>query len=295
MMKLTQQFDETRKLWTMQWGERRVLEYIYADEQDPNPSFRRVATPAGHELALYRPWDHPWHLGLFFSWKYINGLNFWESWHHGQRNVAVTRSFAPLSGSHAEPGFVQSLDYVAHDGNTLLREVRSVEVQEVDLNSYAIVWTGRFRAGPDTDRVELNRTEVTPKSPWGGYAGLAFRLARTFLEPIITTDAGRLKAEEAHNRSFAWCDYSGKVDGFLDPQYAGVAFVDDPRNPRHPSPMLTYDYKDMQFLQAALLQNEPLILQSGEDLTLRYVIYVHDGSADASTIAKLQDSCTERL
>ena len=29
-------------------------------------------------LTCVSPPDHPWHLGLWFSWKYINGVNYWE-------------------------------------------------------------------------------------------------------------------------------------------------------------------------------------------------------------------------
>ena len=29
-------------------------------------------------LSCESPSDHTWHLGLWFSWKFINGLNYWE-------------------------------------------------------------------------------------------------------------------------------------------------------------------------------------------------------------------------
>ena len=45
----------------------------------------RFGRPYFHPLCLNNsiltcasPPDHPWHLGLWFSWKFINGVNYWE-------------------------------------------------------------------------------------------------------------------------------------------------------------------------------------------------------------------------
>ena len=43
-----------------------------------HPWFHPLATPSGVEITRNRPWDHPWHRGLWFSWKYVNGVNFWN-------------------------------------------------------------------------------------------------------------------------------------------------------------------------------------------------------------------------
>ncbi len=42
------------------------------------PFFHPVATPDGVTITALSPQDHPWHLGLWHSWKFINGLNYWE-------------------------------------------------------------------------------------------------------------------------------------------------------------------------------------------------------------------------
>ena len=44
----------------------------------PKPHFHPVALPDGRVLTWDRPPDHVWHHGLWFSWKFINGLNYWE-------------------------------------------------------------------------------------------------------------------------------------------------------------------------------------------------------------------------
>ncbi len=40
--------------------------------------FHPVYSPDGTLLTAEAPKDHPWHLGLWFCWKYINGLNYWK-------------------------------------------------------------------------------------------------------------------------------------------------------------------------------------------------------------------------
>ncbi|MBO9599457.1 MAG: PmoA family protein [Cohnella sp.] len=283
-MNLHIRYDQDQALWQLSSDSGILLEYIHGEADDPNPSFRQVKTPEGHAIALYRPWDHPWHPGLFFSWKYLNGLNFWESMHAGQRNVAVTERFLPVEGR--EPGFRQRIAYVTHMGEALLREERTVSVVPLpESDGYLIRWHSEF--APVSGDVTLDRTEATEQSPWGGYAGLSCRMARNYLGPDITTDEGALRAEEAHGRPFRWCDYSGKLDGYLEKRRAGVCLMDAPGNPRHPTRMLTYDYKDMQFLHAAFLYGEPYTLRAGETLTLDYGIFVHDGGAVPATLERI--------
>ena len=55
-----------------------VIWQIVADPAQGKPYFHPLATPGGTLLTDLRPTDHPWHRGLWFSWKFINGLNYWE-------------------------------------------------------------------------------------------------------------------------------------------------------------------------------------------------------------------------
>ena len=88
----------------------------------------------------------------------------------------------------------------------------------------------------------------------------------------------------------AWCDVSGPITGaaltgrsldqepgdtLLD-RLAGVAILDHPANPRHPTPWYTGSGAG-NFLNAALLFHEPMTLGAGAALTLHYRVLVHDG------------------
>lgn len=43
------------------------------------PFFHPLTLPGGRTLTAARPADHVWHLGYWFSWKFINGVNYWGS------------------------------------------------------------------------------------------------------------------------------------------------------------------------------------------------------------------------
>ena len=42
------------------------------------PFFDPVSVAGGPSLTWARPPDHAWHYGLWFSWKFVNGVNYWE-------------------------------------------------------------------------------------------------------------------------------------------------------------------------------------------------------------------------
>ena len=48
------------------------------DKAEGKPYFHPLSTMDGSVLTGLRPEDHPWHRAVWLSWKYINGLNYWE-------------------------------------------------------------------------------------------------------------------------------------------------------------------------------------------------------------------------
>ncbi|GAB2539067.1 DUF6807 family protein [Gracilibacillus alcaliphilus] len=262
---------ENAGLWEVKYNDETLLEYVFNEPEDINPAFRLVKTFNGHLITLYRPWDHPWHPGLFFSWKYINGFNFWEAAYHGEQNKIISEYFTPIN---KDIGFEQGLVYIDQTGNKLLNEHRKIHIEK-SKDGYFIDWEAAFQ--PIEQDVMLDRTKNTVKAPWGGYAGLSCRLNRNFLNPVITADLGEFTADVAFAKKFKWCDYSGKLDGFTKDLWAGICLIESNQNIRFPSKKLTYDYKDMQFLSAAILFDQPLNLRMGETLHLNYSLFIHDG------------------
>src|SRR3712207_8970218 len=52
-------------------GEQVILTYQYGAGLR-YPYCHPVNLPDGPSITLHKPFDHPWHLGLYFAWKYID-------------------------------------------------------------------------------------------------------------------------------------------------------------------------------------------------------------------------------
>ncbi len=262
-------------LWQFRYG--RDLDAAY---------FHPLNTAGGRTLTWDRPADHVWHHGLWFSWKFINGVNYWEIDEATGRPAGKTT----WSNVRVEPTddlrarIVMDFAYrPAGEDVPVLTEQRTIEARPPDAEgTYSLDWTSAFRA---VRKVVLDRTPI-PGEPggqgWGGYAGLSLRLAGALAEREVVSSEGPITEmpEDRHRGRHRAVDYTGVVDG----QPVGVAILSDSRNPRSPSPWYVIRSEQMSFFSPALLCYEPLTLDAGERLTLQYRVIVHEGRWDAARL-----------
>jgi hypothetical protein len=78
-----------------------------------------------------------------------------------------------------------------------------------------------------------------------------------------------------------WCDISGPLG---DGSWGGVAVMDHPANPRHPTPF--HNWSNLT-ITASLTYHEALTLKRGEQVAVAYRVFVHPGDAKR---ADLQES-----
>lgn len=261
---------------------------FHYDRELDTPYFHPLTTTDGRTLTWDRPPDHIWHHGLWFSWKFINGVNYWEidpktgrpagraSW----TNVKIE------TGGGLGAKISMDLAYrPAGEEAAVLTERRSIEISAPGQDgTYAMDWTCSFRA---VREVVLDRTPI-PGEPggqsWGGYAGLSLRLTGDMTGRRAVTIGGPVAEseirEERYRGRHAALDYSGLVNGTP----AGVAILDHPGNPRFPTPWYVIISSEMSFFSPALLCFEPMTLRPGEGLTLRYRVIVHAGRWDAARL-----------
>ena len=243
-----------------------------------NHFFHPLALPGVETLTLDRPGDHVHHHGLWFSWKYINGVNFWEHAPGEDRPAGRTEWTVPevTLGEDGSARFAMTLAYSTGAAGVLLGERRVIEVAAPAADgSYAIDWSGRFEALADT--VVLDRTPL-PDEPggvaWGGYAGLSARLVQLTDRRAITL-AGDVEFNDQdrfRGRAGAF-EYSGRVGD----QEVGVAILCDPGNLNSPSPWYAIRSAVMSFFTPAVLCYAPHELSKGEGFDLRYRVVVHPG------------------
>lgn len=266
----------------------RVVWQLNFDKKEGKPYFHPVCLPDGTELTWHRPPDHPWHYGLWFSWKYINGLNYWEE----DRKTGLSEGRTEIQRVQAKPGddysanVTMELSYHPSDAPAVLTEERTIHVSAPDGEGlYRIDWMGRFTAGDAN--VLLDRTPIQGEKngqSWGGYAGLSVRLAKNITGWQVIDSEGR-KDLAAHGQKSRWMDFSGR---FAQSQAAGVTIFDHPDNLRHPSPgFVIMDPKPpFGYFSPALLFNEPYTLPAGKSLTLRYRVLIHPGRGDENLLER---------
>ena len=258
--------DLGRSISVAAWaGEPSVATLDYASAH--KPFLHPVTTPSGANMTLIEPFDHLWHRGLWFTFKFVNGDNFWEEREPfgRQRVTTIPRVTHPDAGTTA---IDLDLDWTM-DGATepIIAEQRRFTVAVTDeATQIDVATTLRPAVAVTLDR--------TPYTTWGGYGGLAFR-GTPLWHPTQRTVGERVTDGFLTGETAPWCDASGPIDGGFD-RSAGVAILDHPANPRHPTPWYTGSGAG-NFLNAAPLFHEPMTLAAGETLALRYRVLVHDG------------------
>lgn len=261
--------------------------FRYDPAQDV-PYFHPLNDAGGRTLTADRPVDHPWHHGLWFSWKFINGVNYWEIDGKTGRpeGRASWREVTVEARENGTASIAMALAYrPAGEEAPVLTEERVLEVSAPDSEgTSAVDWTGRFTARVD---VTLDRTPL-PGEPggrvYGGYAGLSVRLAANLEERELLTSDGpvlEMKDDRYRGRHVA-ADYSGRIGG----RVAGIAVCDHPGNPRTPTPWYMIKSANLSFLTPAPLCYGPLRLKAGDSLVLRYRVLVHSGRWDAERLRR---------
>ncbi|MCX6998106.1 MAG: PmoA family protein [Kiritimatiellaeota bacterium] len=254
-------------------GERIVWQLNFKKEEG-KPYFHPLTLNKDTTLTALRPQDHPWHRGLWWSWKFINGVNYWEE----NRKTGLCDGRTELVSVKAEPAsdyaarVEMQLSYHVPGKAPLLTERRLLEMSAPDAQGdYAIDWTSVFTAGPED--LKLDRTP--PKNMAGGYAGLSCRLSAACKGWTFTDSAGRHGATNIYGQTAQWVNVS---------RGGGLAIFDHPDNLRHPTPW--YPNDSMPFFSPALLFREPYLLPAGKTITLRYRVWVHSSAPDSKGLEK---------
>ena len=255
------------------------------------PHFHPVGLPGHPPLTWVAPPDHIWHLGLWFSWKFINGRNHWETDPSG-RSEGLSRlvSFAPETRTDGSARLTMELAYSAdRDAQVELREHRVIAISApAEDGRYHMDWEMEFTAGDAP--VVLDRTPLPHEpggKPWGGYAGLTWRFAQGFVEWSVVNSAND-RGMETHGVAAKGCDFSGELAGA--PQ--GVAILDHPESLRAPTPWYVAMEQETPFacVIASPLFRSALALPAGKSFRLRHRVVLHPGRWAS---ADLEKACTE--
>jgi len=223
--------------------------------------------------------DHPHHRGLWFSHGDVNGWDFWSN-EKDQKGAGKGRGDIIITSSQkkGKGEIVFSADWKSPDG-VLLKEDRVMKFRG-DKNTRTI----------DFDITLTAQTEVKLGDTKEGT--FAIRLRDELTEQKggakMTNAEGASGEKLVWGKPSPWVDYVGKLDG----ETVGIAILDHPTNPGHP----THWHARAYGLFAANIfglhdfykgegKDGTRTLKPGEKLRFRYEVVVHNGDTAAAGIA----------
>jgi hypothetical protein len=234
--------------------------------------------------------DHPHHRGLWFSHGSVNGYDFWsnEPSQHGGKNARIVLKSIGRITSGKQSGTIDAVfDWLDPQRKTLLTETRTMtfyaeqarRVIDFDINLTPLtkVTFGDTKEGAFAIRLAPSLEERTGESlPVPKRTGL------------MVDSEGRRGEPQVWGHRASWVDYFGEVEG----EKLGVAILDHPSNPRHP----TYWHSRSYGLFAANIfglhdflndknADGKLTVVPGQPLRFRYRVIIHPGDTQSANIA----------
>ena len=224
--------------------------------------------------------DHPHHRSLWVAHGEVNGADHW-TWKGASQPKQRHVSFTRVEGDT----IVEQLEWEGKTPEAILKETRTL----------------RFFAFPDGTRgVDLTSVyeAVAGKVTFGDTkeAGLcSVRVAKAIADTAVitqstgATDKGPAKNEpNTWGKRAAWCDLSGTIG---EKPY-GVAVLDHPANPRHPSNwhvrrygLLTANIFGLSAYDRANAKGAgEFTIEQGKSVTFRYRVVIHLGDAKAADL-----------
>ncbi|MEX2264196.1 MAG: PmoA family protein [Bryobacteraceae bacterium] len=235
--------------------------------------------------------DHVHHRGLWFTHGNVNGIDFWANEPsqsaQGKKGKVVVKKVGELKGGKKSGSLEATFDWLQPDGKPILTEQRKMT----------------FYAHPTLRTIDFDITLTAIEQAKFGdtkEGTFAIRLAPWMEEPtrrslaspkrtgkMVASD-GKQGESQIWGKRAPWVDYYGQTGE----ETLGVAIMDHPSNPKHP----TYWHARSYGLFAANVFGEHdyyndksrdggLTVPAGGTLRFVYRVVIHPGNAEQAGIA----------
>ena len=300
---------------TVAWKANGKVLWRFSFDPTKGKSFFDPVSAGGPAFTNFKPADHPWHYGLWFSWKYLNPpgtehVNFWEEDRTTGNAQGKTAWKPPTIETQPDGSAVIKMDvtYTSAKGEVDMTESRQIVLSApAPDNSYNMDWTMHFTAGKNG--TVLDRTPM-PGEPGGqvngGYAGLSIRMAGLPLMMKVVTPAGPITDFPGNrarpNSPSVGCNF---VDA-TGANQGGVAFYSDPANISNPTPPWYIINDNVQvppgaaapegfrFICSCILGPKILTLKPKEKMDLHYRISMSPKAWTEATLKAGQEAFTKK-
>jgi hypothetical protein len=228
--------------------------------------------------------DHIHHRSFWYAHGIVNGHDFWDD---KKSNAIVHQKFLALKSGQKVGVIKAENKWITAEGKWICSDERTL--------------TFHAETNPRTVDFEIKLKASNGDVVFGDTkeGSLAIRVAESMrLTPGVDKQAPRgrivqstgVTGTNTWGKPAAWCDYNGLVDG----KTVGIAILDHPKNPRHPTWWHVRDYG----LFAAnpfgqhYFENKPagtgdFKILAGKSATFRYRIVLHEGDEKQAKIAEL--------
>jgi hypothetical protein len=229
--------------------------------------------------------DHVHHKSLWYAHGDVNGVDFWSE--SSRAGKTVHTEFLAMKSGRETATLISRNELVSRDGKRVatsdhaLRFYRTKDIRMFDYDVTLHATDGDLTLG-DTKE-----------------GSMAIRLAESMrLKPnehnvgkptghIVNSEG--LRDDETWGKRAAWVDYYGPVDG----KTVGVAIMDHPANPRHPTWWHVRNYGLFAANPFGIhdFERKPagtgdMKIPAGRKLTFRYRFVIHSGDEQAGKIAE---------
>lgn len=282
--------------------------YIYPVDI-AKPVLYPLKSAGGHDLTRGFPLeprpgervDHPHHVGVWFNYGDVNGLDFWnnsDAIPENKKSGYGTIIHTEILNTQAGPDGAElevAMDWVAPDGRILLKENTTFTFSAEDGNRIIDRVTTLTAHGQEvsfTDNKEgmlgirvareLEHPSDKPEifTDANGIATAVPTLINEGVTGMYRSSEG-IEGDDVWGTRGKWVNLSGEIKG----EKVGIAIIDHPKNPGYPTYWHARGYglfaANTLGQKAMSLGKEELNfkLTDGESITFRYRIVVHSGKA----------------
>ena len=236
--------------------------------------------------------DHPHHRGLWFAHGDVNGFDFWGSdptYHKPDSARIVLNKVLELKSGKKSGSLTALFDWQDPSGKALLTERRTMvfysdpklRIIDCDINLTA---GGRVKFGDTKEGTFAMRLAAGLEEP---HKGAPAEPPRT--GTIVNSD-GQKGEDNTWGKRANWVDYSGEIGG----EKLGIAILDHPSNPRHPTYWHVRSYGLFganifglhDFLNDKTADGS-LTLDPGKSLRFRYRVVIHPGDFQSAGVPEM--------
>jgi len=270
---------------TIRSGDKNLLRYFYKTAYPPakiDTNYKRSGfihplwTPHGQELTRIQPTDHYHHYGIWNAWTHVyfekDTVDFWNI--RGHQGTVRFAKFVSVSEGPVFSEYQALQEHVVFkkDGTekVALNELQTVRVYKPEDNSdyYIVDITSKMNCATQSPFLIIAYR----------YAGFGWRTTGFWDNKnceVLTSEGKTRKDTDASKAR--WCI----VQGALNDDYGGAAFLSYPTNYDYPEPMRIWventNGRGDMFFSFAPTKDKNWLLEPGKTYTLKYRLVVFNG------------------